>query len=42
YLQHCSSCHQKNGEGLARLYPPLADSDYLENNGVRFELAGII
>ncbi|MEM6522980.1 MAG: c-type cytochrome [Bacteroidota bacterium] len=32
YLQHCSSCHQKNGEGLARLYPPLADSDYLENN----------
>ncbi|MEM7108367.1 MAG: cytochrome c [Bacteroidota bacterium] len=32
YLQHCSSCHQKNGQGLARLYPPIAGADYLENN----------
>ncbi|MEM9857015.1 MAG: cytochrome c [Bacteroidota bacterium] len=32
YLQHCSSCHQANGQGLARLYPPLNNSDYLNNN----------
>jgi len=32
YLQHCSNCHQEEGTGLARLYPPLKGSDYLENN----------
>lgn len=29
YTMHCSNCHQVNGEGLGRLYPPLAKSDYL-------------
>lgn len=29
YLQHCSNCHQKDGTGLARLYPPLKDSNYM-------------
>ncbi|MBS1949531.1 MAG: hypothetical protein OJF59_001426 [Cytophagales bacterium] len=32
YETHCSNCHQKNGQGLGRLYPPLAGSDYLKNN----------
>lgn len=32
FLEHCSNCHQENGTGLARLYPPLKGSDYLENN----------
>lgn len=32
YVKHCSNCHQKSGEGLGRLYPPLALSDYLKNN----------
>jgi cytochrome c551 len=32
YAQHCSNCHQKNGAGLARLYPPLDSSDYMNNN----------
>ena len=32
YLQHCSSCHQREGEGLARLFPPLNKSDYLDDN----------
>jgi len=32
YLQHCSNCHQEDGSGLARLYPPIKDSDYLRNN----------
>jgi cytochrome c551 len=31
YLRHCSNCHMENGEGLGRLYPPLKDSDYLQN-----------
>jgi cytochrome c551 len=32
YVQHCSNCHQKNGAGLARLYPPLDSSDYMNIN----------
>ena len=29
YAQYCSACHQDNGEGLASLYPPLKEADYL-------------
>ena len=30
YRQHCANCHQVDGTGLARLIPPLKDSDYLQ------------
>mgnify|MGYP000559909919 CR=1 FL=1 len=29
YMTSCVSCHQKNGEGLEGVFPPLANSDYL-------------
>ena len=32
YEKHCSNCHQKNGNGLGRVYPPLASSDYFNSN----------
>jgi len=32
YAQHCSNCHQKNGTGLGRLYPPVNISDYMDNH----------
>ncbi|MEQ8301876.1 MAG: cytochrome c [Cyclobacteriaceae bacterium] len=32
YNTHCSNCHQKNGKGLGLIYPPLDESDYMENN----------
>ena len=32
YGTHCSNCHQKDGSGLGRIYPPLDTSDYMENN----------
>ena len=32
YQAYCANCHQSKGEGLARLYPPLAGSDYLLGN----------
>lgn len=32
YLTHCQNCHGANGEGLAKLYPPLTDTDYLNDN----------
>lgn len=34
YLKHCANCHQKDGEGLGLLYPPVDRSDYIDN---RFE-----
>lgn len=32
YKVNCSSCHQLDGNGLKKLIPPLAHSDYLRNN----------
>ncbi|NBW33946.1 MAG: cytochrome c [Cytophagia bacterium] len=32
YSTHCSNCHQKNGKGLGRVYPPLDSSDYMTNH----------
>ena len=32
YRIRCESCHQRDGKGLADLYPPLAESDYFDNN----------
>lgn len=29
---HCANCHQQDGGGLARLYPPIKGSDYLLPN----------
>lgn len=32
YAKYCSNCHQKDGSGLGRVYPPLNTSDYMENH----------
>lgn len=32
YEKHCSNCHQKNGTGLGRVYPPLNVSDFMDTN----------
>ncbi|GHN00770.1 hypothetical protein WSM22_22590 [Cytophagales bacterium WSM2-2] len=32
YEKNCSNCHQKNGQGLGRVYPPLASNEYFEKN----------
>jgi len=31
YRAKCMNCHRKNGEGLPKVFPPLAQSDFLEN-----------
>ena len=35
YQQHCANCHGADGRGLARLIPPLAQSDFLLNHKER-------
>jgi len=32
YQANCSNCHQKNGRGLGRVYPPLDTSDFMDNH----------
>jgi cytochrome c551 len=32
YQKHCSNCHQVNGKGLGRLYPPIDQSDFMDRN----------
>lgn len=32
YEKHCSNCHRPSGKGLGRVYPPLAQSDYMNDN----------
>lgn len=29
YTTHCANCHQPDGGGMANLYPPLANSEFL-------------
>lgn len=32
YMTYCSNCHKEEGDGLAKLYPPLYPSNYVEVN----------
>ncbi len=43
FNQHCSACHQSNGQGLVGAFPPLAKSDYLmkdKHRAIEILLAG--
>ena len=48
YSDFCVSCHLPNGNGVNKIYQPLANSDYLEANryasikGLKFGLKGKI
>ncbi len=48
YEGNCANCHQADGEGLANLYPPVKNSDYLKNNletsvcGIKYGMKGEI
>ena len=32
FQKNCANCHQKDGSGLGRIYPPLDSSDYMSKN----------
>ena len=48
YTDFCVSCHLPNGKGVERVYPPLANSNYLKKNreasikAIKFGLQGSI
>jgi len=35
YLKYCSNCHQTNGKGLGLVYPPLDESDFIDEDPSR-------
>jgi mono/diheme cytochrome c family protein len=35
YEQNCASCHQKDGNGVPRLIPPLTGTDYVSGDKTR-------
>ena len=35
YEKHCMMCHKENGEGVAKSFPPLAKSDFLNADSDR-------
>ncbi len=35
YTTNCMACHQENGQGVDRAFPPLAKSDFLNANKIR-------
>ncbi len=37
YIEQCSKCHRKDGRGIKGVYPPLKNSDYVQN-GDKIEL----
>lgn len=37
YIEQCSKCHRKDGRGIKSVYPPLKNSDYVQN-GDKIEL----
>jgi len=44
YLANCAACHQANGAGLAGAFPPLKDSDWIQNDpqaALKAVLAGL-
>ncbi|MDO7171763.1 c-type cytochrome [Mariniflexile sp. AS56] len=48
YTDFCMSCHLPNGKGVEKVYPPLANSDYLIKNreasikGLKYGMQGEI
>ncbi|GGF82989.1 c-type cytochrome [Wenyingzhuangia marina] len=48
YSDFCVTCHQPNGEGVPKVYPPLSKSDFLKKNreksirAIKYGLSGLI
>jgi nitrite reductase (NO-forming)/hydroxylamine reductase len=41
YLANCAACHQPEGTGLPGAFPPLAGSDFLQNNSIE-KITGMV
>ncbi|MGY5355670.1 c-type cytochrome [Wenyingzhuangia sp. IMCC45467] len=48
YTDFCITCHMPNGKGVKKVYPPLAESDFLAKNrkqsikAIKYGLSGLI
>ena len=42
FLNNCAECHQRDGKGIANIYPPLAGSEVVAGSGVDVALVMLI
>ncbi|PCI77155.1 MAG: cytochrome C [SAR86 cluster bacterium] len=42
FLNNCAECHQRDGKGIANIYPALADSEVVRGSGVDVALVMLI
>ena len=42
FLNNCAECHQRDGEGIPNIYPPLAGSEVVRGSGVDVALVMLI
>lgn len=42
YKEYCVTCHQANGQGTPKVFPPLAKSDYLKKNNKQTVIQSVI
>jgi nitrite reductase (NO-forming) len=42
YEEYCKTCHQSNGQGMPKVYPPLANSDYIKKNSTETLIRGVV
>jgi len=42
FSTYCVTCHQKTGEGMPGVFPPLAKSDYLVNNDKNTIISSVV
>ena len=41
YKQHCSACHQQDGNGVPNMFPPLTESEYV-NGDVKWLVSSLV
>lgn len=42
YITSCFACHQSDGNGIANVFPPLTDSDWLKNHPKEDAIANVV
>ncbi|MCO6465491.1 MAG: cytochrome c [Bradyrhizobiaceae bacterium] len=42
YEEYCKTCHQANGQGMPKIYPPVAKSDYIKSQSVEILIREVV
>lgn len=42
YEEYCKTCHQANGQGMPKIYPPVAKSDHIKSQPVEILIREVV